>query len=259
MMTLSWATFKKLLYGSIPLIIFFVIWEVGSGVIPEGVIPPFTDVVKAIAVSATSDVLLQQTAVSLGRVGMGFLLSLVIAVPLGFLLGTFFRQAEKIFIPFFRMCEKLNPFAIIPIFMIFFGIGTAEKVAVVFWATFWPLLFNTIAGARAVDYQLVRAARSMGANKHELFLKVILPYALPNIFIGVEIAAQLSFFMIIASEVIGASTGLGWYYQSANTRYDLSLIYGIVLYITILAIIINQVFGRLKKHFLVWKEAVRIE
>lgn len=258
-MRLSLPTVKKLGYGSIPIILFFLFWQLGSGIVPEGVIPSFTNVLKAIYVSATTDVLLEHTGVSLFRVGMGFTLSIVFAIPLGFLLGTFFRPAEKILLPFFRMCEKLNPFAIIPIFMIFFGIGTAEKVAVVFWATLWPLLFNTIAGARAVDYQLIRAAKSMGATQKELFLKVIFPFALPNIFTGVEIAAQLSFFMIIASEVIGASTGLGWYYQSANVRYDLPLIYGIVLYITVLAIIINLVFGRLKKHFLVWKEAVQIE
>ncbi|MDF2925381.1 MAG: transporter permease [Paenibacillaceae bacterium] len=258
-MSLSKATFKKLVYGSIPIILFFLFWEIGSGLVPEGVIPPVTDVVRTIWISATSDVLLKQTGISLGRVGMGFALSIVVALPLGFLLGTFFRPAEKILIPFFRMCEKLNPFAIIPIFMIFFGIGTAEKVAVVFWATLWPLLFNTIAGARSVDYQLIRAARSVGAPNSALFFKVILPFALPNIFTGLEIAAQLSFFMIIASEVIGASTGLGWYYLSASVRYDLPLIYGIVLYITVLAIIINLVFGRLKKHFLVWKEAVQIE
>lgn len=258
-MSITWARLKKAGYGSIPILLFFLFWEIGSGIVPEGVIPPFTKVVTRIYTAATSDVLFEHTGISLSRVGMGFILSTAVALPLGFLLGTFFRPAEKILVPFFRMCEKLNPFAIIPIFMIFFGIGTAEKVAVVFWATFWPLLFNTIAGAKAVDYQLVRAAKSMGASNNELFLKVILPYALPNIFTGVEIAAQLSFFMIIASEVIGASTGLGWYYQAANVRYDLSLIYGIILYITVLAIMINVGFGRLKKHFLVWKEAIQID
>jgi len=252
------STCSKIIYGVIPILLFFVFWQVGAGLVPEGVISPPTKVFYAIYLSATTHLLLEQTAVSLARVAMGFGLCLIVAVPLGFLLGTFFGAFEKVLLPFLRMCEKLNPFAVIPIFMIFFGIGTAEKVAVIFWAALWPLLFNTIAGARSVDPQLLRSARSMGATRSELFRKVIFPYALPHIFTGVEIAAQISFFMIIASEVIGASTGLGWYYISATASYNLPLMYGIVLYITVLAIVINLVFGRLKKHFLVWKEAVQI-
>ena len=252
------STCSKIIYGAIPILLFFVFWQVGAGLVPEGVISPPTKVFYAIYLSATTHLLLEQTAVSLARVAMGFGLCLIVAVPLGFLLGTFFGAFEKVLLPFLRMCEKLNPFAIIPIFMIFFGIGTAEKVAVIFWAALWPLLFNTIAGARSVDPQLLRSARSMGATRSEMFRKVIFPYALPHIFTGVEIAAQISFFMIIASEVIGASTGLGWYYISATASYNLPLMYGIVLYITVLAIVINRVFGRLKKHFLVWKEAVQI-
>ncbi len=249
---------RKAAYGSIPILLFFVLWEIGAGIVPEGVISSPSLAIRSLYHSAVSDTLFKQMGVSLGRVGLGFGLSFVIAVPLGFLLGTFFRGFERLLLPFLRMCEKLNPFAIIPIFMIFFGIGTAEKVAVIFWAANWPLLFQTIAGARSVDPQLVRAARSMGASRKELFFKVILPFTLPNIFTGIEMAAQISFFMIIASEVIGASTGLGWYYVNATVRYDLPLMYGVVLFITLLAIIINLVFGRLKKHFLVWKEAVEI-
>jgi NitT/TauT family transport system permease protein len=246
---------KKTAYGSIAIILFFIFWEIGSGLVPRGVISPPTKIVAALYRSATGDILLSQTLISLQRIGMGFLLSIVVAIPTGFLLGTFFRPAEKLLLPFLRVCEKLNPFAIIPVFMILFGIGTAEKVAVVFWATQWPLLFNTLSGARSVDPQLVRSARSMGANRRTLFFKVIFPYTLPSIFTGLKIAAQISFFMIIASEVIGASTGLGWYYINATVVYNLPLMYGIVLYITVLAIIINRVFGRLEKHFLVWKEA----
>lgn len=249
------AALKKFSYGSIAILLFFIFWEVGARLVPRGVISPPSRVVVALYESAVYDMLLSQTLVSLQRIGMGFALSILIAIPMGFLLGTYFRPLEKLLLPFLRMCEKLNPFAIIPVFMILFGIGTAEKVAVVFWATQWPLLFNTLSGARSVDPQLVRSARSMGANRRTLFFKVIFPYTLPSIFTGLKIAAQVSFFMIIASEVVGASTGLGWYYINSTVRYNLPLMYGIVLYITVLAIIINRAFGRLEKRFLVWKEA----
>ncbi|MBY9081739.1 ABC transporter permease [Paenibacillus sp. HN-1] len=250
---------KKIGIGSIPILLFFIFWEVGARIIPEGVISPPSDAIVAIFHSARSGILFQQTLISLYRVLLGFGLSLIVGIPLGFLLGTFFGSTEKALLPFLRTCEKLNPFAIIPIFMIFFGIGTAEKVVVIFWSALWPVLFNTLAGAKEVDFNLLRAARSMGATRRELFTKVILPYTAPHIFIGIEFAAQLSFFMIIASEVIGASTGLGWYYINSTARYDLPLMYGIVLFITVLGIIINLSFARLKKHFLVWKEASQLD
>lgn len=249
---------KKIAYGSIPILLFFIFWEVGSKIIPEGVISPPSSAFLALIKSAASGILLEHTLISLFRVLLGFGLSLAVGIPLGFSLGTFFRPVEKLLLPFLRTCEKLNPFAIIPIFMIFFGIGTAEKVVVIFWSALWPVLFNTMDGAKDIDLNLLRAARSMGATRRQLFAKVILPYTTPNIFIGIEFAAQISFFMIIASEVIGASTGLGWYYLVSTTRYDLPLMYGIVLFITVLGIVINAVFARLKKHFLVWKEASQL-
>lgn len=249
---------RKIGIGSLPILLFFGFWEAGARMIPEGVISPPSDAILAIFRSAASGILWEHTRISLYRVLLGFGLSLTVGIPLGFLLGTFFNSAEKALLPFLRACEKLNPFAIIPIFMIFFGIGTAEKVVVIFWSALWPVLFNTMAGAKDIDVGLLRAARSMGATRRELFTKVILPYTTPNIFIGIEFAAQLSFFMIIASEVIGASTGLGWYYINSTARYDLPLMYGIVLFITVLGIIINRLFARLKQHFLVWKEAAQL-
>jgi NitT/TauT family transport system permease protein len=249
---------KKLAFGSSSIILFFIFWEFGAHLIPEGVISPASDAIVALFKSAADGILWKQTLISLERVIIGFGLSVLIGVPLGFLLGTFFESAEKALLPFMRTCEKLNPFAIIPIFMIFFGIGTAEKVVVIFWSTLWPVLFNTITGARNIDRNLLKVARSMGATRWELLPKVIFPHALPNIFIGIELAAQIAFFMIIASEVIGASTGLGWYYISATTKYELALMYGIILYITILAIAVNVIFARLKKRFLVWKEASQL-
>lgn len=249
---------KGLVFNSSSIILFFIFWEFGPRLIPEGVISPASNAIIALYEAAASGILWEQTLISLERVVMGFSLSVLIGVPFGFLLGTFFESAEKALLPFLRTCEKLNPFAIIPIFMIFFGIGTLEKVVVIFWSTLWPVLFNTMTGARNMDRNLLKAARSMGATRWELLRKVILPYALPNIFIGIEIAAQIAFFMIIASEVIGASTGLGWFYISSTHRYELALMYGIVLYITILAIGVNVTFARLKKRFLVWKEASQL-
>jgi NitT/TauT family transport system permease protein len=180
-------------------------------------------------------------------------MSVIIAIPVGFLIGTFYHKVDRILIPFMRMCEKLNPFALFPVFMIFFGIGNIEKIAVVFWVSQWPLVFNTIDGIRNMDRSMIKSARSMGADKKALYFKVILPSSIPNIFTGLKMSAQIAFFMIIASEMVGASSGLGWFYLSANMDYNVPMMYAIIIFITILAIIINVILSKLEKHFLVWK------
>lgn len=247
---------NSILYGSISVILFFLIWEVASkyDLIPSSVIPPPTRVFASLVTSVQSGELLSHMKISLLRAVSGFLLAAVIAIPMGFLLGTFFKTFEKALLPFLRMLEKLNPFALFPVFMILFGIGNVEKIAIIFWVAQWPLLFNTIAGTRSIEPNMIKSARSMGANKKVLFFKVILPAAVPGIFTGVKISAQVSFFMIIASEMAGSSQGLGWYYLSCSQAYNVPLMYGIILFITVLSVIINVLFTRLEKHFLVWKE-----
>ncbi len=247
---------KNFLFGSLSVLLFFGFWEFASrtGLVISVVIPPPTLVVQALINSATSGELFSHMLVSLGRAGMGFLLALVLAIPAGFVVGTYFKNVEKALLPFLRMLEKLNPFALFPVFMILFGIGNLEKTVVIFWVAQWPLLFNTAAGAKSIDINMIKSARSMGANRKTVFLKVILPWAVPNIFTGIKISAQLAFFMIIASEMMGSSQGLGWYYLSSSQAYQIPLMYGIILFITLLAVIMNVLFTKLEKHFLVWKE-----
>ncbi|GHV09146.1 ABC transporter permease [Clostridia bacterium] len=256
-------TTRRVVLGIIPILIFFLAWHYASTVVPKGVLPSplkvFDQMYKEFirvkpAPNFGGKTLLGHTAESLSRILRGLLLSGSIGVVAGFLLGTYFRRLERLFLPFFRVCEKLNPFAIIPVFMILFGIGDEQKIAIVFWASFWPILFNTQEGAKNVDLQLIRAATSMGASKFQMFSKVILPATVPSLFTGLKLAVRVAFFMIIASEVVGAVSGLGWYYGQVGNVYKLPLVYGTILLITLMSIILDQIFSRLEKHFLLWKE-----
>ncbi|MDR2606713.1 MAG: ABC transporter permease [Oscillospiraceae bacterium] len=247
----------------IPLILFFVLWQVGAMNATKGVLPTplkvFEQMFKEFtrtkpAMNMGNLTLLGHTAQSLSRIARGYLLAGTVGIVFGFLLGTYFRKLEKLFIPFFRVLEKLNPFAIIPIFMILLGIGDAQKIAIVFWAAVFPILFNTLEGARSVDPQLIRAARSMGTSKFQLFTRIILPSTIPSLFTGLKLAIRVAFFMIIASEVVGSTSGLGWYYGQAGNVYKLPIMYGTILFITVMAIAFNTLFSRLEKHFMKWKE-----
>ncbi len=236
---------------------FFAVWEfvTVAEIVPVAVIPTPVTVLGAIIGSIKSGQLIMQTGLSLVNIGIGFFLAIFICIPLGLIIGIYFKTFEKILIPFLRMCEKINPFALFPIFMILFGIGHVEKVMVVLWVSQWPLLFNTIDGARYLDRAIIKSALSMGAKKRVLIFRVIVPMTLPYIFTGLKNSAQLAFFMIIASEMVGASEGLGWQFLSANMSYNVPMMYGIIIYVTVLAIIINLLFTKLEKRFSIWKQS----
>lgn len=247
---------KNILLSLIPIALFFVFWQFASGQIPKGVLSSPTRIAQGMyrAFADPKGEILKHTLISLKHIGLGFLLAGAAGAALGFMLGSFFRPLEKLFLPFLHICEKLNPFAIVPVFMLLFGIGEKQKVAVVFWACLWPVLFNIQEAAKNVDTNLIKAARTMGAGRLTLFCAVILPFTLPSIFTGFRLAVRVAFFMIVMSELLGAAAGLGWYYMAQVNRYKLDLMYGTILYITLMTIFASYLLGLLEKRFLTWKQ-----
>jgi NitT/TauT family transport system permease protein len=247
---------KTIFLSLIPIVLFFLLWQFASTQIPKGVLSSPVRIAKGMykAFIDPKGEIVKHTIVSLKHIGMGFLLAGIAGAALGFMLGTFFKSLERLFLPFFHICEKLNPFAVVPVFMLLFGIGAEQKVAVVLWACIWPVLFNIQEAAKSVDIKLIKAARAMGAGRLKLFSAVILPFTLPSIFTGFRLAVRVAFFMIVMSELLGAAAGLGWYYMAQVSRYKLDLMYGTILYITIMTIVASYLLGLLEKRFLTWKQ-----
>ncbi|MDR3279015.1 MAG: ABC transporter permease [Synergistaceae bacterium] len=242
-------------YRSLSVILFFAIWQAASSLefVPSAVIPPPSRVASAIVESLLKGQMAAMLWYSIINVALGFAVSFIICIPAGLVIGAYYSRFEHVLLPFLRICEKLNIFALFPVFMILFGIGRLEKIMVVLWVSQWPLLFVTIDGSRNLDRYMLKAARSMGARGWKMVRKVIIPMMTPYIFVGMKSSVQLSFFMIIASEMVGANRGLGWLYRTANHAYNVPLMYGIILVITVLAIVINVIFTRAERHFLTWR------
>jgi NitT/TauT family transport system permease protein len=249
-------TIKNFSLSIVPIALFFLFWQFASTQIPKGVLSSPVRIAEGMykAFADPKGEIIKHTLISLKHIGLGFLLAGIAGAALGFMLGTFFKPLERLFLPFFHICEKLNPFAIVPVFMLLFGIGAEQKVAVVFWACFWPVLFNIQEAAKSVDIKLIKAARTMGAGRLKLFGAIILPSTLPSIFTGFRLAARVAFFMIVMSELLGASAGLGWFYSAQVYRYRLDLMYGTILYITLMTILSSYLLGLLEKRFLAWKQ-----
>lgn len=247
----NWITYE------LSLIIFLLLWEAAPrlGIVKQTFIAPPSVVLITIWEMIKTGELFRHVGVSFERAIIGFFLATLVAIPLGFFLGGWYKTFKRVATPLLRLLQELNPFALFPIFMMLFGIGEVSKVAMIFWVCQWPILFHTINGVESVDPLLIKSARSMGIDKKTLILKVILPSALPNIFTGLKIGSATAFFMLIAAEMIGASSGLGWLVWNAQINFQIPKLFAASVIISVLGLLINLLFIRLEHRLLGWKEA----
>ncbi|MCH3963713.1 MAG: ABC transporter permease [Clostridium sp.] len=241
---------------SIALIVFFALWEIAPrvGLINEQFIPPISTIaVYLVQMAAAGDLFIHVQA-SLTRALEGFALAVLVGVPLGFLLGGWFKKFEQILDPLLQVFAKVNPFTLFPIFILFFGIGEVSKVAIILWVALWPVLFQTINGIKNIDPLLIKGARAMATPKFSLFYKVVLPGAAPLIFAGLKSSVGTSFLMLVAAEMIGASKGLGWLILNAENNYNIVRLYAGAITIAALGLFMSKLLTVLEHLIITWKE-----
>jgi len=215
-------------------------------------LPPFSAVLAAAFELWRSGQLQQHIAASLGRSAAGFLLSIVYAVPLGLALGWSKRLADVVS-PLLELLRNTAALALLPVFILFLGIGEASKIALVVYAASWPILLNTITGVKGVDPLLVKSARSLGASPFTLFYKVILPAAVPTIFVGIRLAGAYSLVVLVAAEMIGAKAGLGYLVIYSQYNFQIPQMYAGILTLMLAGILYNQLLLALERRFTSWK------
>lgn len=153
--------------------------------------------------------ILGHTSVTVIRVLWGFALALVVGIPLGLGMGLSDR-VDRFFRPYVELIRPVPPIAFIPITIVLLGFGLSQKVFLVFLGGIWPILFNTIQGVRTLPTNLMRAGMMLGMSRTRLVLQVVIPAALPQIFLGARIGVGTSTVMVFGAEFIGASDGIGW-------------------------------------------------
>jgi ABC-type nitrate/sulfonate/bicarbonate transport system permease component len=148
-------------------------------------------------------------AATLERVAIGFAGGAALALGLGLPAG-YFRPVRNLIEPVVELLRPIPPLAMLPLFIVWVGIGEGSKVGFITYATFFPMFLTTVHAVGQIDPLLLRAAQSLGARRLQLFARVILPAALPEILLGIRLGVALSFFVIVISEFIGAESGLGY-------------------------------------------------
>jgi len=183
---------------------------------------------------------------SLKVIAAGFLLSMLVALPMGIGMGMFSRVNE-LFKNFIELVRPISPLALYPLFIFFFGIGFMSKLAIVFWVAWIPILLNTITGVQGIENQYVRMAKIAGANRFQLLKEIIIPATLPNIITGMRLAMGSALLVIVAAEMIGSNNGIGFFILNASYTFQIADIYSGIVIIAVIGIVINKFFLLLEK------------
>ena len=200
---------------------------------------------------ALSGELLIDAATSMYRVVVGFVIGAGLALPLGLSMGAS-QRVYAWFNPLVQILRPIPPIAYIPLAILWFGLGNPPAIFLIALGAFFPVLMNTIAGVRQVDGIYLRAARNLGANQRTLFLRVMLPAAVPYILSGVRIGIGTAFIVVIVSEMIAVNNGLGFRILEAREYFWSDKIMAGMISIGMLGLAIDVGMNRLNNHLLRW-------
>lgn len=238
-------------YGS--LIALAVLWQVSAslGWINPAVIPPLDRVVEALWKGFVSGPLLRDLSISLQRSGIAFIAAVAIGLPVGLLMGQA-RIIERTLDPILQLFRQTSALALYPVFILLLGLGETSKIFVIFWATLFPILLATIGGVKQVDVKLVEMARVYGAGRLKIFQSVVLPASLPQIFVGLRLSATTALLLLIAAEMIGANSGIGFQVMNAQYNFQIPLMFAAILLLAALGLVANFILERLQRYLCRW-------
>ncbi|WP_334121718.1 ABC transporter permease [Glutamicibacter sp.] len=249
---------RKTLYRSGAIIGFLLVWELVPQYVLEPAsrvfLPPLHEVLQQLWKMIISGDLGTHIVASLGRSAIGFILAVIIGVPVG-LVVAWFAKVGDFLNPLLEVFRNTAALALLPVFTLLLGIGELSKVSIVLYAAFFPVLLNTILGARSVDPLLIRAGKTLGLNNFEIFSKVVLPASVPIIFTGIRMAGTSAVLVLIAAEMIGAKAGLGYLITNSQASFLIPKMYAAILTVAVLGFVVNAALVALERHFSRWARA----
>lgn len=213
----------------------------GSKIFPS----PF-DVGMGIAELVRKGVLWRYIGDSLRRVGAGFTLAVILGIPLGLALG-WYPAAAQVVNPVIQMLRPISPIAWIPVAIVWFRVGDAAAIYLIFLGSFFPIVVASINGVRNVPSMFRRAGRNFGLSPGQLLAKIVFPASLPQIIIGLRIALGIAWLVVVAAEMIAVDSGLGYLVidaRNSGKRYD--LVIAAMLMIGLIGLALDIAFRQLE-------------
>ena len=249
-----WARYEPALIGAASVVAVLAIWQAVAlaRLVPELFLPGPLDIARALATYATSEDFAIDLATSGQELAMGYFLAILVALPLGLLMG-WYRRLHHALDPFISFFYSTPRIALLPLLIIWFGIGIWSKVAVIFLGAFFPIAINTFAGVRSLDAGLLRAARAFGGTDVQIFRTIALPGSVPFILTGLRLGVGHALIGVVVGELVAAQHGVGLAMATAGATFQTSKVFAALFIIAGAGVALQIVLQRLEKRFDAWR------
>ena len=219
-----------------------IVWQFASTyLVSPHLVPPPGEVLRTAIPMLTTAEIPRHVAASLVRVIVGFALGSVLGIVTGVVMGRI-RWVHDLLDPVIEFFRFLSPTAMIPIAVIWFGIGETSKYFLIFWGTFFIVLINAIHGVMATPWARMRAAECLGASRLQTFRLIVLPSAVPSVITGMRVALASSYLSIIPAEILAADSGLGFLLQQSSLLVQTNRVFVVLAVFGLLGYASDRVF-----------------
>jgi ABC-type nitrate/sulfonate/bicarbonate transport system permease component len=245
---------EALVLGSAAVVVFFIAWQLvaNARIWSRVFLPGPLDVVEAFGDLVKGGELAVDVAVSAQEFVIGYTLAALVGIPLGMLIG-WYPRVRYTLDPFITFLYATPRIVLIPLFIIWFGIGVESKIAVIFLGAFFAVLINTTAGVRNLDAQLIRVARSLGGGDLVVFRTIALPGSVPFILTGLRLGLGHALIGVVVGEYVAAQHGIGRMMMIAGATLQMPVVFAGLFIIAIAGLLLTLGLQRLERHFDAWR------
>lgn len=242
---------RRTALGIATVVVLLAAWESLARINKTVYVPPVTTIATTFVHEWFSPQFRDQAVPSLLRMFAGYAIASICGVAVGVVIGAY-RPLYRLVDPVLQFLRAIPPTAIIPVGILLIGIGDTMKILVIAFGAFWPILVNSVDGARSVPQERLDTARIFGLSSRSTLLTVIFPSALPGVFAGLRTGLSIAFIMIVVSEMIGSTNGLGYYILQAQRTFAIPEMYGGIVLLAILGYCLNAGFVAVEHRILAW-------
>jgi ABC-type nitrate/sulfonate/bicarbonate transport system permease component len=225
---------------------------VETGLTASRLLPSPTRVLDVLVDEIRNGTLVFHGYVTMSRALIGFALAVIVGVPFAALMARS-DTCCNLFEPVFFLGFPIPKIALFPVFVYVFGIGARSKIAFTFLECLYPIVVTCYFGFRSAQTKLVWTARNFGANRATILRRVVLPSALPSVFSGLRVALPLAIIVVVLTEMIGDSIGLGYYIEVSGTRFTFENVYAAIILIGICGFLLDRALLLLRKRIVYWQ------
>ena len=229
-----------------------------SGLFASGLMPTPAQVGAKLTELMFTDRLAVDILRSTQRVTLGVGLGILVAVPVGFLIG-WYKSARTFLDPLINFFRALPPIALIPLVVVYFGIDEPAKVIILFYASFFAGVIVMYEGVAQISPIFIKVARTLGASESEIFFRVIVPLTMPHILTALRVALGVAWATLVASELVAAQQGLGALIQSAGAFFQIDVIYVGIVCIGTVALSMDLALRALTRRLIRWQDRVETQ